>query len=86
MGRIEQDGDRFRCITCGSSGTGKPESICGCGMHLGRKVSSEKQVARQKARPRQAFHCMPNPKKTDVSPADILIGFGDEPLRSGPAA
>ena len=66
LGRIVERNGVFLCSGCERTATGKPDAICGCGMHLdGMPISA-----------RTLFRCDVNPNQGPTSPARIVITYG----------
>jgi hypothetical protein len=68
LGRIIERDRVFRCSVCGATAEGSPRPICGCGITVGG----------DHAKP-AGFRCGPNPKRSPVSPSEVLILFGERP-------
>ena len=64
-GRVLQANDTFRCSGCGVIAIQAPDSICGCGILTGPRAGAAR------------FRCGPNPTKSEASPSEVVILFGD---------
>jgi len=70
LGRVVQQGQVFRCADCGRTGN-QPMAVCGCGLiPEGHKKPID-----------GGYRCGPNPHVTAREPAEIIIFFGDMPIK-----
>lgn len=70
----------YECGNCGVRCSGKPDGICGCGVHLGPKPRTKKDKRAVATPTGPRFFCTANAARSASSPAAIVIMYGDKPL------